>query len=137
MRSNAPFAVVLALGLLTGRASADVPVPNQELCTVKLQQRDGSHCESCTTSIRDPPGTPNPCEALEARGLHRRCSFGATVSRSVYCDAEGDFVEVGGGSGGCGCRVGAGGGSRGGWILIALGAMGLRRSRRRHRRARG
>jgi hypothetical protein len=140
------FSIVLplfALLLLASPAAADVPAPNDHLCSEELQERDGSSCETCTVAVTD-PSSAGACDALVARGWSLRCGRGGTVRRSIYCDRAADFVVVGSGpstsgpsaSGGSsassgGCAAGRGGAPA--WTALALAglvAVGRRRARR-------
>ena len=123
-----PRASILCIALLAlpSIAAADIPLPNDEYCALELQQQDGSRCEACAVIATD-PATSGACDALAAReGWSRRCSRGATVSRTIYCDREGDYVRVGRGGG---CAIGAGAASP--WLGSLLLGLLLIASRRR------
>lgn len=121
------FLIVVSL-LLPSVASADIPVPNQELCTVEIQQRDGSECEACSWPGYDQDAFDTACGPLIERGLVRRCGYGATGAVAVYCDREADWLVVGGAKGGCNCDAGSAGASLS-WLLALL--LMRRRSRSR------
>jgi MYXO-CTERM domain-containing protein len=120
-------------------AEADVPAPNDHLCSEELQERDGSSCETCTVTVTD-PSSAGACDALVARGWSLRCGRGATVRRSIYCDRVADFVAVGGspsttGGGGAAGPAASGGcaAARAGtpaWAALALVALVVARRRR-------
>jgi len=95
-----PFVALLpaALWLDAAPARADVPAPNDHLCSEELQERDGSSCETCTVVVTD-PSSAGACDALAARGWSLRCGRGGTVRRSIYCDRAADFVAVGSSAG--------------------------------------
>jgi hypothetical protein len=121
--------VALLSVALPSVAAADIPAPNDEHCDLALQQRDGSRCEACVVVMTDPT-TRSACDALAAReGWSRRCSRGATVSTSLYCDREADFVRVGQGGSSGGCAIGAGTASP--WLASLL--LGLLIASRRRR----
>jgi len=124
------FACIALLYLaLPSVAAADIPAPNDEYCDLELQQRDGSRCEACEVIVTDPT-TSNACDALGAReGWSRRCSRGATVRRTIYCDREGDFVRIGQSGSSGGCAIGAGTASP--WLASLL--LGLLIATRRRR----
>ncbi|MEM9073022.1 MAG: MYXO-CTERM sorting domain-containing protein [Myxococcota bacterium] len=120
-------------------ALADIPVPHQELCTKEIQEQDGSQCESCSWVGYEQGAFEAACGPLEARGLTRRCGYGATAAVAVYCDREANWIEVGQGmeatmagvvpqpvaGGGCSCRTH--GGAHAGWFLVLLAAFARRR----------
>lgn len=127
-----PSLAMLSLAL-PSLAAADIPMPNDEYCDVELQQRDGSRCEACEVVATD-PATSGACDALAAReGWSRRCSRGATVRRTIYCDRQGDFVRIGQG-GSSGCAIGAGSASP--WLSSMLLGLLLIASLRRSRQGR-
>lgn len=123
MRALALLVVLIA----AAPALADEIGPNDHLCTVQAQERDGSQCDACMVSIQDRMnGGADPCAPLRERGWTERCSIGATHSTHVFCDRPGDFVAIGSGSG-CGCRVARP--APAAWPLAALVlVLGRRRS---------
>lgn len=120
--------ILLAISLICTPATADVPGPHDDLCTLEIQQQDGSSCEECSFAGAVPDSRPNTCDALAERGLYRRCSTGATYVSAIYCDREANFVEVGQG-GACGCHVGGRGSGRG-WLIAAWLGLCVRKIRR-------
>lgn len=132
--------LLVALLLVTSPVAADVPAPNDEYCDLELQQRDGSTCEACSAHVNQLQAGEDPCAELRERdGWYHRCSRGATVSTSIFCDREADFVEVGqeyedgapAASGLCGCRA-AGSSAPVPWsgLLLLGAALWLRRRSR-------
>lgn len=133
MKAELAFLVVLGLA---APAAADEISPGDELCTVEAQAQGGARCEECTVSVADrTAGSPDPCAALRERGWTRRCSIGATVTRTVFCDRAASPESSSGG-----CRVSRGGGALGAWALAPLALILARRRRARSsldRRRRG
>ncbi|MEZ4337246.1 MAG: hypothetical protein R3B82_11525 [Sandaracinaceae bacterium] len=124
--------VLVSLGVLlvSSTASADVPGPYDDLCTVEIQQRDGSRCEPCSWEGSVQGAYEEACGPLIERGWTRRCGRGATHASAVFCDHEADPVEVG--RGGCGCHA-ARGASPPTWmtVVVALALFARRPHRRR------
>ena len=70
---------------LSGSASADMPGPNDDDCTLARQSARGAKCEECYQSVGDPAASW--CSArMPAKGLSLRCGVGATHRRSIWCD---------------------------------------------------
>ena len=121
-------ALLALLFVPIAQARADIPMPNQELCTVELQQQDGSQCEACSWHGPTPGAHEEACGGAIARGLTRRCGYGATGAVAVYCDREADWIAVGRGSSGCGCDAGPGGASNAWLLAMVLLALRFRRA---------
>lgn len=118
------FLVVLALA---SPALADEISPGDELCTVEAQSQGGARCEQCSVYMADrTAGSPDPCAALRERGWTERCSVGATVRRTVFCDRAPAPEQRGG------CQVSGGRSALGAWALAPL-ALILGWRARRHR----
>lgn len=137
MHPRQSWLVLPFLLLLASPAAADVPAPNDHLCSEELQERDGSSCETCTVAVTN-PSSAGACDALVARGWSLRCGRGATVRMSVYCDRAADFVAVGSVPSTSGAASAPSGGCAAGrsgapaWAALALAgllAVGRRRAR--------
>lgn len=112
------------LSVASAPAAADIPGPNDDLCTVEVQAEGGATCEACTV-VRTDPETAHACDALVARGWVLRCGRGGTVHTSVYCDRAGSS----GGGGGFGCSAAAGAARANAVVMLVL-AVVLARTRR-------